>query len=119
MPFNRRLQLRLDEVRYRRVAAAAAERGTSMAAVIRDAIDRALADHRERKREAAAAILTAEPMPVPKTVEELNAEGRGRIEEGIAEGWLTPATRTGLRPVQRWRGSRRVLEVLAEDREDR
>jgi prevent-host-death family protein len=45
--------------------------------------------------------------------------GRDRIEQGIAEGWITPPTREGLRPARRWRASRRVLDVLAEDRDDR
>jgi prevent-host-death family protein len=45
--------------------------------------------------------------------------GRDRLEEGIAEGWVRPPTREGLRPVRRWRGTRPVLDVLAEDREDR
>ena len=43
--------------------------------------------------------------------------GRERLEEGIAAGWLTPGAGGGpLRPLRRWRGSRRVLDVLAEDR---
>ena len=71
---DRRLQILLDERRYRRVAAAAQERGTSVAAVIRDAIDLALPADLARKRSAAKAILEAEPMPVPETVEELKAE---------------------------------------------
>jgi hypothetical protein len=74
MPLDRRLQLLLDADRHRRLAAAARERGTSVAAVIRDAIDRAVPDDIERKRAAAAAILAAEPMELPATVEELKAE---------------------------------------------
>lgn len=42
--------------------------------------------------------------------------GRARIEEGIAEGWLTPAGREGLAPVRRREAARRVLDVLGEDR---
>jgi prevent-host-death family protein len=42
--------------------------------------------------------------------------GRERLEEGIAEGWLTPASEGTLGPVQRRPGRRRVLDVLAEDR---
>jgi predicted transcriptional regulator len=73
MPLERRLTLRLDDERYRRVSAAARVRRTSLAAVIRDAIDAALPSDRAR-RQAAAALLAAEPMPVPATVEELKAE---------------------------------------------
>lgn len=71
---DRRLQILLDEPRYRRVEAAARARGTSVAAVIREAIDVAVPADLERKRAAAEAILAAEPMEVPATVEELKAE---------------------------------------------
>jgi hypothetical protein len=73
MPFDRRLQLLIDEERYQRVAARARERGLSVGAVIREAIDVAVPDL-ARKRAAASAILAAEPIPVPETVEELKAE---------------------------------------------
>jgi prevent-host-death family protein len=43
--------------------------------------------------------------------------GRLRIEEGIAEGWITPARRTGFRrDVQPVRAKRSIAEILAEDR---
>jgi hypothetical protein len=82
MSLDRRLQLLLDADRHRRLAAAARERGTSVAAVIRDAIDRAVPDDIERKRAAAAAILAAEPMELPATVEELKAELDGARSHG-------------------------------------
>ena len=44
--------------------------------------------------------------------------GRARVEDGIAEGWITPASESGLGAVRRWKGSRRVLDALAEDREE-
>jgi Ribbon-helix-helix protein, copG family len=74
MPLERRLQILLDDDRYQRLSAAARVRGTSVAAVIRDAIDRALPSDLERQRRAADALLAADPMPVPATVEELKAE---------------------------------------------
>ena len=77
---DRRLQILLDDARYRRVATAARERKTSVAAIIREAIDQALPVELDRKRRAAAELLAAEPVPVPETVEELKAEiraGRG------------------------------------------
>jgi hypothetical protein len=74
MALERRLQILIDEPRYRRLVARARERDTSVAAVIRDAIDRAIPDDLAKKRAAAKAILEAEPMPVPETVEELKAE---------------------------------------------
>lgn len=42
--------------------------------------------------------------------------GRARLEEGIRSGWITPGTGSPLRPAHRSRSSRRVLDVLAEDR---
>jgi prevent-host-death family protein len=42
--------------------------------------------------------------------------GRARIEEGIAEGWITKGSGAGLAPVRRVRASGRVLDALAEDR---
>lgn len=72
--FDRRLQILIDEGRYRRLAAAADGRRVSVARVVRDAIDAALPVDIERKREAWEAILAAEPIPVPARVEELKAE---------------------------------------------
>lgn len=42
--------------------------------------------------------------------------GRARIEEGIAQGWITPATAGRLEPAPRRQGSRPVLGALSEDR---
>jgi prevent-host-death family protein len=42
--------------------------------------------------------------------------GRARIEDGIRAGWITPGTGSPLGPARRAKGSRRVLDVLAEDR---
>lgn len=65
MAMDRRLQLLLDEDRYRRVAGLAKQRGTSVAAVIREAIDRGLPSPDRRRTAAARLLLDAEPMPVP------------------------------------------------------
>jgi hypothetical protein len=72
--YDRRLQILLDEPRYRRVATIARERKTSIAAVIREAIDLLNPDDRAKKRAAATRILEAPPMPVPDTPEDLKAE---------------------------------------------
>lgn len=77
---DRRLQILIDEERYARVARAARERGTSVAAVIRDAIDRGLPAPDRRRRAALSRVLSAPAMPVPDVAElrkEL-AELRGR-----------------------------------------
>lgn len=71
---DRRLQILIDDARYRRLEAVARERRLSVAAVIRDAIDAALPADLPTKQRAAAALFAAEPMGVPGTVEELKAE---------------------------------------------
>lgn len=71
---ERRLQILLDDGRYRRLAAAARERKTSVAAVVRDAIDQALPADLEKKRAAWEELMKADPIPVPETVEELKRE---------------------------------------------
>lgn len=42
--------------------------------------------------------------------------GRVRLEEGIAEGWLTSGSGERLAPTTRVAATRRVLDVLGEDR---
>jgi hypothetical protein len=75
--YERRLQILLDEGRYRRVAAEAKARKTSVAAVIRDAIDDALpSSDREARRRAAELLLSADPIPVPDDPAELKRELR-------------------------------------------
>lgn len=44
--------------------------------------------------------------------------GRLRIEEGIAEGWITPGSGAPLQPVRRVAVSGSTLESLAEDRDE-
>jgi hypothetical protein len=73
MALDRRLQLLLDEERYRRVADLAQQRGTSVAAIIREAIDRGLPSSDRRRAAAARAVLDAHPAPAPD-VPELVAE---------------------------------------------
>jgi hypothetical protein len=79
--YERRLQILLDEPRYRRVAAKARERNTSVAAVIREAIDVAFPAELAKKRAAGKRILAAKPVPVPDW-DELKAE----LDEGHARG---------------------------------
>ncbi|MBA3365878.1 MAG: antitoxin [Actinobacteria bacterium] len=79
---DRRLQILIDDARYRRLVRASRERNQSVSAIIRDAIDRALPSDAAKKRAALDALLAADPIPVPETVEELKAE----IAEGHARG---------------------------------
>lgn len=62
---GRRLQILIDDERYERLTAEARRRKTSVATVVREAIDR-VADASDRRRsEAAARILAAPRMSVP------------------------------------------------------
>jgi hypothetical protein len=60
-----RLQILLDDERHRRVSAIAEERGVSVAAVVREAIDNGLASPQSRRLAAASRLLGAPDMPVP------------------------------------------------------
>ena len=42
--------------------------------------------------------------------------GRARLDQGIEEGWITPPSGRGFRPVRRHRSPARVLDVLDEER---
>jgi hypothetical protein len=70
---DHRVQILLDEERYRRVTREARRRRVSIAAVIRDALDR-LPSVAETRRGAIEAILTAEAMAVPTDPAELRRE---------------------------------------------
>jgi predicted transcriptional regulator len=72
-----RLQLLLDDERHQRVQTLARQRGTSVAAVIREALDRGLPATQPRRSAAARRILAAEPMPAGNLIAEL-ADLRGR-----------------------------------------
>lgn len=76
MPLEHRLQVLLDDERHRRITAVARERGVSVATVVREAIDRGIADPAGRRRAAGRRLLEAPDMPVPgprELKEELNA----------------------------------------------
>jgi len=61
---TRRLQLLLDEGRYIRLERRAKRRGTSVAAVIREAIDTTFPDEDLDRERAVQFLLDAEPMPI-------------------------------------------------------
>ena len=71
--FERRVQLLLDEPRYRKVVGEAQRRRVSVAAVIREAIDHLPADA-DVRRSSVAQILKAEPMPMPADPADLRRE---------------------------------------------
>lgn len=70
---TRRLQILLDDRRYRRLHAEARARHASVGALVRDAIDRTYPVSLERKRAAAKAILAARPVDLPD-IREFKAE---------------------------------------------
>jgi hypothetical protein len=70
---ERRVQILLDEPRYRRVASEARRRRVSVAAVVRDAIDQ-MASGTEIRKDAIAQVLAAEQMAVPSDPAELRRE---------------------------------------------
>ena len=70
---ERRVQILLDEPRYRRVAGEARRRHVSVATVVRDAIDQMTAGA-ETRRDAIALVFAAEPMAVPSDPTELRRE---------------------------------------------
>lgn len=63
---ERRLQILIDEDRHRRITAVAQERGVPVSVVVREAIDRGIADPASRRASAGRLILEAEDMPVPE-----------------------------------------------------
>jgi antitoxin (DNA-binding transcriptional repressor) of toxin-antitoxin stability system len=42
--------------------------------------------------------------------------GNARVEEGVAGGWITPGSGAALRTLRRRKASRRILDVVGEDR---
>ena len=69
MPLEHRLQILLDEDRHRRITEVARERGVSVATVVREAIDRGIADPADRRRAAGRRVLDAPDMSVPEPTE--------------------------------------------------
>ena len=70
---DRRLQVLLEREQYRVLESAAAERGVSVASLVRDAIGSYLASDPQARRTAGERLLDADPMPVGSP-QELRAE---------------------------------------------
>lgn len=62
---SRRLQILLDEQRYRRLEAEATRRRVAVAVVVREALDAAYPATTAERAQAAALVLEAAAMPVP------------------------------------------------------
>jgi hypothetical protein len=73
---ERRVHLMMDEDRYALLEELAESRGVSIAALIREAVTIAFGSTSPERRRAAAwaSLRSSPPIPVPDTVEELNAE---------------------------------------------
>lgn len=67
--YSHRLQILLDDGRHERIAAAARQRGVSVATVVREAIDRGLPTQDGPRRAAARRLLDAPDMAVPSVAE--------------------------------------------------
>ncbi len=73
MSLEHRLQILIDDERHQRISTVARERGVSVAAVVREAIDRGLMNPDAQRRAASLRLLEAPDMPVPEP-RELRAE---------------------------------------------
>jgi len=78
---TRRTQLLLDDELHRRLREIAAQRGISMGALIREAVEEKLSRTQDARAEAIQQLLDAEPMPVEdwpvmkrQMIEDMNAD---------------------------------------------
>ncbi|MGA2163018.1 MAG: ribbon-helix-helix protein, CopG family [Solirubrobacteraceae bacterium] len=84
---TRRTQLLLDDDLHRRLRATAAERGISLGALIREAIDEKLSRVQDDRAKAIDELLAAPPMPVDdwpimkrQMIEDMNAGGMSILD---------------------------------------
>jgi hypothetical protein len=110
---NRRTQLLLDDELHRRLRESAAQRGISMGALIREAVEEKLASIQDSRDRAIQELLDAEPMPVEdwpimkrQMIEDMNAGAGGRRRRLHAAA----AGRSGQSDV-----SERVEEIIASE----
>ena len=66
-------------------------------------------------RAAAGEIIRVTDRGTPKAML-VGIGGDDPLARGVGEGWIRPPVRNGLAPVQPQRSTRRVLDVLADDR---
>ena len=81
---TRRLQVLLDEERYARLERMAQERGTTVAALVRDALDRAYPVEGLRADAAADRFLARSPVDLGSW-EEAKAEIEDSLERGLSQ----------------------------------
>ena len=83
---TRRTQLLLDDELHRRLREIATERGISIGALIREAIDEKLASIQDSRSRAFAKLLEAEPMPVedwPVMKQQILEDRYGKLYEAV------------------------------------
>jgi hypothetical protein len=97
-----RLQIRLDDEQYWRVATRARERNTSLAAVIREAIDIALSGDLEQKRGAWERIKAAPSMELPDDRAKLKAEIETARLEYLEDSLAALRARTERETAEPW-----------------
>ena len=72
-----------------------------------------LSEHVQRANEGETIVVTDRGRPVARLVP---YDTSSAIEQGIAEGWIEPARRTGLGHAERHGSTRSVVETLDADR---
>jgi prevent-host-death family protein len=72
-----------------------------------------LSEHVQRASEGETIVVTDRGKPVARLVP---YDTSSAIEQGIAEGWIEPARRSGLGRSERHRSTRSVVETLDDDR---
>jgi Ribbon-helix-helix protein, copG family len=94
---TRRTQLLLDDELHHRLHEAAAQRGVSMGALIREAIEEKLSHVQAGRTEAFAKLLAADPMPVddwPVMKKQMLEDRYAKIEK-VADEALGPVDASG------------------------
>lgn len=93
LTYSHRLQILLHESQYRLLTSRAEQEHCSLARLVRRAIDRTYGGREGRRRAAWEEIKAMEPIELPETIEELEAEIQGRwggkSEEDSRSGLIT------------------------------
>jgi len=73
----------------------------------------ALSEYVKRASRGQQILITDRGRPVARLV---GLGGISMVDRGIEEGWITPPVQEGLEPIERYKASRTISEVLNEDR---
>jgi len=72
-----------------------------------------LSEYVKRASRGQQILITDRGRPVARLV---SLGGISMVNKGIEEGWITPPLKEGLEPIERYKASRTISEVLNEDR---